>query len=517
MTLRDYLRVFGHRWLLIAVTTLLAGGVTWFLTPEDAGQETAMSYTSKATLVVGFAPTETSQPNPMANGGLARIALYVTSGEVPAEVAKKIDYKGDPALLAQEVEVTPDFKSQSLTIASNNASAQRSEMVANAFADEAVRFFQGNNPATVGTTLTILQRATALPDKGKGSLVPPGRIPRTALAAGLGLLLGLILALLVERVDSRLRSREDIQRALGLPIIAEVPKLARKLRERAGTVVASQPLSVFADGYRAARTAISHTLTRAMSNPGPDSRPRDPNLAPWVLVTSAGPGEGKTTSVGNLAASFAEAGNRVLVIDADLRKPDTHRVFDVPQGAGISDFLVNPELTALAALVRPTNVPNVSIITAGTQLDYPAALASRMGVVREESGWLADIILIDSAPLLAASDVFDILPLADTVMIVARSGRLTEDAGRRVAELLGRFRIPVAGVLLIGSRSGGRRGLVPGYGAGYGEDARRAPSHGSRRDKGRAGSRRAADAPPDEVASTERLRSSDHRSTHPSS
>jgi Mrp family chromosome partitioning ATPase len=181
--------------------------------------------------------------------------------------------------------------------------------------------------------------------------------------------------------------------------------------------------------------------------------------------------------VANLAVSFAESGKSVLVLDADFHSPDLHRAFDVPQGVGISDHVIDPNAFPITSLIRPTNAPNVNIVTAGTQLHNPATLASRTGSFLEICRNLADVILIDSAPVLAASDMFDIIPLVDTVVLVARAGRLTEHDASRVAELLSRFRIPVSGVITIGSRMPrGRR-----YGYGYGEyPAGKKPSSGRR-------------------------------------
>jgi Mrp family chromosome partitioning ATPase len=89
-----------------------------------------------------------------------------------------------------------------------------------------------------------------------------------------------------------------------------------------------------------------------------------------------------------------------------------------------------------------------------------------MGHLLTEVRGMADVVLIDSAPLLAAGDVFDVLPIVDTVLLVVRSGRLTDVAARRVAELLGRFQVPISGVVLLGTR--GRRADGYGYGYGYG-------------------------------------------------
>ena len=140
----------------------------------------------------------------------------------------------------------------------------------------------------------------------------------------------------------------------------------------------------------------------------------------------------------------------------------------MPQGAGISDYVSEPGDASLEALIRPTSVPGVRIITAGTRLAHPASMASRMGHLLAEAREMADIVLIDTAPLLAASDVFDILPMVDTVLLVVRSGRLTETSGNRVAELLGRFQVPVGGVILVGVRA--KR--ADAYGYGYGEKSK---------------------------------------------
>lgn len=465
MTLRDYLNVFRHYGALIVATILAAATLTWLLTPAQV-QGPVTSYTAQATLLAASAESPQVPPSLP----LGRIALYVTTGEVPIRVARKVGFTGQPTELASSIEVAQDSEAMALTITSGDTDPKRAVQIVNTFADEAVAFFAGSRPEASGTRLSILERGVPIAEVQGGTLIPPGRTERTGLAAGLGLLLGMAIALVLNRLDSRMRSREDIQDALGLPIIAEVPKLARGQRASAGTLVVSEPLSPFADGYRAARTAISHTLGRSATPSDASPRERRTGRAtrtPWVLVTSANPGDGKTTSVGNLAASFAESGKTVLVLDADLRSPDTHNVFDVPQGAGISDYLTDPDFGPLSNLVRPTNLPGVKIITAGTQLEHPTSLASRMASLQEATRQLADVVIVDSAPLLAASEVFDLLPLVDTVMLVVRSGRLSEASGNRVSELLGRFRVPVSGVLLIGTTRS--RGSGYGYGYGYGE------------------------------------------------
>jgi capsular exopolysaccharide synthesis family protein len=481
MTLQGYLKIFRQRWKVIATCAFVAGAVMWIITPANPSvAKSTTTYTATATLLVESAdPQQASVP-------MGRIPLFLTTGEIPQEAAADVGYTGDPALLAADLTVTPDFQAQALTIAASGTDGAKAAATANAFADQAVKFFADGKETGGGSiTLSVLQPATPIPEATSdagGFVVPPGRWQRTVLATNLGLLVGLALALILDRLDSRLRGSDEIGAALRLPVIAEVPKLTRDQRENSGIIVAQDPLSMYADGYRAARTALMHTQSGQVPIGHEGSRRPPvgrgaPAGARIILVTSAHESDGKTTTVANLAASFAETGQRVLVLDADLRSPDTHRAFDVPQGAGISDYVVDPGSMRLESLLRPTSVPSVEIVTAGTRLAHPASLSSRLGQLLDEARHLADVILVDSAPLLDASDVFDLLPVVDAVLIVARVGRLTQAQGNRVADLLSRFRVPVGGAVLVGA-SIKRRG---GY--GYGQE----PGDGDTRRQSRKG------------------------------
>lgn len=487
MSLREFLRVLARRWPLIAAVALAAGALTWFASPADVRPAGPASYTAKAVLEVGY------KGDPEGVGGgipLQRLAGYITTGKIPEAVAKKRAFAKDPALLANQVSVVADPQTQFISIETTQRRAEEASGVANDFAQATIDFVKAQKGG--GTEVSLLQPATAIPGAPPGTVIPPGRPARTALATALGLLFGLALALLIDRLDSRLRSRQEIQKALGMPIIAEVPKVKRSGRSSVARMVIEQPLSPFAGGYRAARAALVHTLQRSGKAGALAGEVTEGSRAPIILVTSANPSDGKTTSVGNLAASFSEFGRRVLVLDADLRSPDANEALDVPPGAGISDYLVDGSAGELERIIRPTSVPGVELITAGTELEHPTSLASRLGPLLEESRGHADVVIVDSAPLLAASEVFDVLPLVDTVLVVARAGRLSETNAHRMSELLGRFRVPVAGVLLIESKpTRGRKG----YGYGYGEAGRTKSKGGSHRSTGRV-----ADETPGPVA-----------------
>lgn len=475
MTLRDYAAVVRRKWPVIVACALMAAAVVWLMTPAKPPEPKPESYSATATLLVSSPPQVGTEPVPQVS--LGRIALYVKTGEVPVLAAKRLAYRGDPAVLASQIKVLEDEAALALKISSTGTEATRVATVVNAFAAETVAFFGTERPGSGGAQLSILQQATPIADgEGPSYVLPPGRWTRTVLGGLVGLLLGFALALVLHQFDSRLRTRDEVYAATGLPIIAEVPRLSRAKRSPHEVIVSSEPLSPYADAYRAARAAVMYSLAQSETARADTTSDhgRGP-VASAVLVTSGHATEGKTTTVVNLAASFVEAGKRVLVLDADLRSPDTHVRFDVPQGAGISDYLLDPMGTSLEALIRPTSIPNVGIITAGTSLANPTALASRMGTLVAEARHLCDVLIVDSAPLLDASDVFDILPMVDTVLVVVRSGRLTESSAQRVAELLRRFQIPVTGVALVGVP----RRRSAGYGYGYGQDENRGDAAGS--------------------------------------
>ena len=142
MTLRDYLTIMRRRWPIILLCALVAGGVTWFITPPTTDQvEKAPSYTATATLLA-----ESRSPDEQV--ALDRIALYVKTGEIPTRAARVLGFEGDPAILASQVVVTPDSAAEALTIAASAADGEQAAATANAFADETVTFFKKKRAGT---------------------------------------------------------------------------------------------------------------------------------------------------------------------------------------------------------------------------------------------------------------------------------------------------------------------------------------------------------------------------------
>ena len=282
-----------------------------------------------------------------------------------------------------------------------------------------------------------------------GFSAPSSRPARTALAAVVGLLLGLGVLLVAERLDTRIHDVGAAAGSFGLPVIAEVPSVGTKKADR-HIVTALEPMSAMAEAYRTLRSALvlSPITVLGLTRPGQDKTTEDPRV---ILVTSPAPGDGKTTTVANLAVTMAEAGRRVLVLGCDFRRPEIHSYFGVPAAPGIADLLTSGLSTQrLEDVVRATGIHGVSIAPSGSKLRSFGDVAAAGRDLVEQARALADIVIIDTAPLLATNDASELIPACDAVVVVSRIGRTTTDGARRTRFLLERLGAPVAGVVAVG-------------------------------------------------------------------
>ena len=228
----------------------------------------------------------------------------------------------------------------------------------------------------------------------------------------LGLMLGIGSAFFLEYMDRSIRTPDDVYRHLGLSVLGLVPmdKKAQK---------ASPPPLIATDENRSATMEAYYTLGTNFLL----SRASNENRAPQtVLVTSAGPGEGKSMTASNLGTVLACMGWRVLLIDADLRRPVLHRVFEVNRLKGLS-AVFNNEMTIEEAIVE-TSIPKLKILPAGPTSPNPVVILSSIKIkeifaqLREDY----DFILIDSAPLLGLADGMALANLVDAVLLVIKAG-----------------------------------------------------------------------------------------------
>jgi polysaccharide biosynthesis transport protein len=181
------------------------------------------------------------------------------------------------------------------------------------------------------------------------------------------------------------------------------------------------PTSVEAENYRSIRAALSVVT--------------DMHKAKVLQITSSEPGDGKTTTAANIALAFAQSGHRVLLVDADLRRPTVHKLFAAPQERGLSELIAG-EIT-FAEAVRPTTVSSLSLITAGSAPLNPSELVAseRFGHLVEEFRGQYDYVLIDTPPMLAVSDPCIISKYSDGVLLVVRIHKNRRAVLRRAVDL----------------------------------------------------------------------------------
>lgn len=353
--------------------------------------------------------------------------------------------------LEVEIDATPASRPVDLEL----LLTQRASLVAQHTADlSQQQRLTASGPASSG--VATLQAASASPVSDGGLRPPTTPVGRIGLGGLLGLVLGVALALMLERVDTRIRTRRGAELAFGLPTISEIPRLPLSQRRQAGIpTVVTQPASVTAEAFRLLRLALQlmprHVLQRSEGSRDDDrmvgGTPR------VILVTSAGAGEGKTSTVANLAASFAEGGKLVCCLDCDIRHPRLHAYLGGDTGEGVVDFLSQDHDDpgqALSALARQTTVPGVWLVPRGSATSQPGGLVGSAGTLVAAAAELADVVLIDAGPLLAVGDPAALAPHVDAVVVVARSGRTTAEEAQRATELLARVQAPVLGVALVG-------------------------------------------------------------------
>lgn len=281
---------------------------------------------------------------------------------------------------------------------------------------------------------TPVAGATSTPTSAGGSSLTDNPAVRVLLGLLLGAGAGVGYVQFTERLDSRLRRKEDVEAVLDLPVLAEIPPLTRPERKKTNVVSVNEPRSRSAESFRALRSALdyAHAVDRDAGRVG--------DGAMVVLVTSGAPSEGKTTTLANLAAVMAEGDQRVLAINCDFRRPRLHRYLGGP--------------TAPQRL-NVTDIAGVQMVTQVTPNDAAASPSDVVGAQRrlvERARDRFDVILLDTAPILTTNDAAELLGVCDHVVLVVSAGNTKAEAAARAAELLERRGRPPLGVALVGTR-----------------------------------------------------------------
>lgn len=282
------------------------------------------------------------------------------------------------------------------------------------------------------------------PAIGASRIQGRGRV-NVFLGALLGLILGVGAAFFLEYLDRTVRTSSDVESLLGIPVLGIIPRL-RRLEDAAEEatamagrglplIVAMDPLDPAAEAYRNLRMNLTFMGTE-------DEPVRS------VLFSSPGPSEGKSTTAINFAVMLAQQGQRVLVVDADLRRPSLHRALDVLREPGLTNLLIGdaePRET-----IRPNVLPNLDFLPSGPFPPNPSELlnSKAMGRLIEELEQRYDQIVIDSPPVLAVTDAAVLAVHTDGAVLVLRSGETEQRTAERSVEQLRRVGVKVFGAVL---------------------------------------------------------------------
>jgi capsular exopolysaccharide synthesis family protein len=309
--------------------------------------------------------------------------------------------------------------------------------------DEAVRKLEdftnlflardGDEPGDENGARTPLRISIRVPAKAATQVAPkvPLVLGLTVVAA---LVTGLGIVFLFEFLDDTIRSKDDFDRYVGLPFLGFIPRISERDHPNPDTAAESNPGSAVAEAFRAVRTSILFTKQLESGR--------------TLLVTSAGPGEGKTTIATNLATAFARKKGPVLLVDADLRKPRVAKALGIDAGLGLSSLLAGQ--AQLDDVVRPTHIDGLMAVTSGPIPPNPAELlhGERMAEFLAQASERFECILLDTPPLVAVSDARVLAGHVDGFFLVISMGKTSRRLIQRAVESLTSIGFGVDGVVL---------------------------------------------------------------------
>ena len=378
-------------------------------------------------------------------------------------------------------EYRSELDTRALTLAQAQIGERLSDLRAEGREDSALYASLVENEQQL-KTIALLRSPNIVVRPATGAVQTEPRPNRVAFLGGiLGLVLGLGIALLWETLDKRVRSEAEIEDVIGVPVLARLAEPYGRLRRNRRLASIHEPHSAQAEAFRMLRTTVEFA-----------------NLelgARSILVTSAVQREGKSTTIANLAAAFAQSGRRVILVDLDLRQPSLAAFFrrvgqpgvaEVVRGeAALGDALFSvamPEVEFAPSIQEPRGTnghqphsPSLEVLTAGLRLpsDPSQFVASRgLADLLEQLRSRADLVLVDSPPVLAVGDARMLSRQIDALLVVSRVETIPRPALLQLRRVLDTTSAPTLGVVLTGS------GMAASY--GYGPYGYKQPEPASR-------------------------------------
>ena len=382
-------------------------------------------YETDSTLIVAANSQGQTFDQVQASQALARSYDQIMgSPNIARLVAQRLGDGTDKEYVLQHTDSEPIPQTQLIKITAEDKDPARAKHVANAFAAEFVRYARANLVRPTEATISVADLAPFPTEAAR-----PKPTLYTLIAGLLGLALGAGLALLVDRLDRRLRTPADVEARFEVPVLARVPRRGRS----------DASAAAFNEAYRILRTNLQFAA-------GTSGRLNS------IAITSGAEGEGKTTTVVQLAVASAEVGLRVVILEADLRRPvlQERLLPDVaePLRPGLSNYLV--EGTPLTSIIHATGRPGVSLVPSGPVPPNPAALLEtpRSRSLIPELLQNHDIVLVDCPPLNVAADASIVAGTVDGVIVVVDLNTSHEETVRDAIRRLRSVHAPLVGLLL---------------------------------------------------------------------
>lgn len=277
------------------------------------------------------------------------------------------------------------------------------------------------------------------------TVLAPAQEPRTPISPNIpqnvlfALIAGAVLAggvaFLLEYLDDTIKDADDVQRVMGISMLGAIMRITGVRQPPDNLVTAKHPRSPIAEAYRVLRTNLRFS---GIENP-----------TGALVVTSASPGEGKTTTAANLAVTIAQGGRRVILLDTDLRRPMVHKLFGFSNDVGVSSLFLDDAPT-LDSVMQATEIPTLRVITSGPLPPNPAEMldSQLMKQIMHELRAQSDMVILDSPPTLAVADASILGAQCSGAVLVIDAGRTRSDASRRALQTLKQTGAKVFGVVL---------------------------------------------------------------------